>query len=464
MLYLGDFLEDATIPFLWSTNDAAGGSVDRATDGTIKVERDDGTDCTGTSITDSEGDPDTGLHRGSCDSSDNANFATNHFYFIWVDGAVIDGEPVNGYLACFSIEYAGLNKQVDVTKWLGTACSTPTTAGLPEVDVIHWDGTAVDGPDTAGVPNVNLVGIDGAKTDGTPAVASRPILYLQQFNLHCSLGSEGAIHAENDAGSGYGLHTGGSIGQHNAGTTHGVYNYASSGYGQRNQGTAAGLYNVGSINGHAQRNERAGSGKDVYLAGSGSIENSGGDILANLDAAISSRSSHTAAAVWSVTTRTLTSFGSLVATIWQYATRTLTGTGGGVGPTAGVSTVDIRGQVFKESTRPLCARVYLVDGSDAQQADVAAIEYTIYELDKDDPDTWTAVAAHTAKSLTVADVIFDTLQYDAIASDYNFKHTPDVAALGTAFGEAGKQYLVVYTLTPAVAGQDITMRFRLDCI
>ena len=293
MQYLGDFLEDATIPFLWPTNDAAGGSVTRATDGTVKVERDDGTDCTGTSITDSEDDPDTGLHRGSCDSSDNANFAANHFYYIWVDGSGIDGETVNGYIACFSIEYAGLNKQVDVTKWLGTACSTPTTAGLPEVDVIHWDGTAVDGPDTAGVPNVNLVGIDGAKTDGMPAVASRPILYLQQFNLHCSLSGEGAMHAENDAGGGYGIHAGGAFGQHNYGTSYGTYNKATSGYGQRNEGSSAGLYNTATGNGHGQRNERAGSGKDVYLAGSGSIENAVGDILANLDAAISSRNSVT---------------------------------------------------------------------------------------------------------------------------------------------------------------------------
>lgn len=45
--------------------------------------------------------------------------------------------------------------------------------------------------------------------------------------------------------------------------------------------------------------------------------------LARIDAAVSSRSSHSAADVWAVTTRTLTSFGSLVADIWSYATRTL---------------------------------------------------------------------------------------------------------------------------------------------
>jgi len=49
--------------------------------------------------------------------------------------------------------------------------------------------------------------------------------------------------------------------------------------------------------------------------------------IGNLDAQVSSRSSHSAAAVWAVGTRTLTSFGSLVADIWAYGTRTLTSFG-----------------------------------------------------------------------------------------------------------------------------------------
>lgn len=49
--------------------------------------------------------------------------------------------------------------------------------------------------------------------------------------------------------------------------------------------------------------------------------------LSRLDAAVSSRSSHAAADVWAVGTRTLTSFGSLVSDIWSAATRTLTAFG-----------------------------------------------------------------------------------------------------------------------------------------
>lgn len=47
--------------------------------------------------------------------------------------------------------------------------------------------------------------------------------------------------------------------------------------------------------------------------------------LSRLDAAITTRSSHTAADVWTSGTRTLTSFGTLVADIWANGTRTLTG-------------------------------------------------------------------------------------------------------------------------------------------
>lgn len=38
--------------------------------------------------------------------------------------------------------------QVDVAEWLGTAAATPTVAGVPEVDVTHWKGSAA--PDNTG--------------------------------------------------------------------------------------------------------------------------------------------------------------------------------------------------------------------------------------------------------------------------------------------------------------------------
>jgi len=256
MLYLGDFLEDATIPFLWSTNAAAGGSVDRATDGTIKVERDDGTDCTGTSITDSEGDPDTGLHRGSCDSSDNANFATNHFYFIWVDGAGIDGETVNGYLACFSIEYAGLNKQVDVVK-----ISNDEAAATNLETMLDGDGGATLSLGALVINGSRSAGVVDLDNSNGPALRANGSTMCMDLNA-----SNGAAV---DARGSYGFLLVGSNGD-------GFYSGSSGGGG-------AGLRLQGA----------AGDAPDLELATSGTIENAGGDILANLDAAITSRNSVT---------------------------------------------------------------------------------------------------------------------------------------------------------------------------
>lgn len=45
---------------------------------------------------------------------------------------------------------------VNTAQWLGTACATPTVAGVPEVDPTHWNGTAVATPDTAGYPKVTI--------------------------------------------------------------------------------------------------------------------------------------------------------------------------------------------------------------------------------------------------------------------------------------------------------------------
>lgn len=44
----------------------------------------------------------------------------------------------------------------NVAQWLGTACATPTVAGVPEVDPTHWNGTAVATPATAGYPAVTI--------------------------------------------------------------------------------------------------------------------------------------------------------------------------------------------------------------------------------------------------------------------------------------------------------------------
>ncbi len=105
MKYLGDYAEDSTIYFCWGTNDKAGASITRATNGTIKVFKDDGTGESTAGVTDTEDfDGLTGVHNCKIDLSSDAFYAKGHDYSVVLAGAVIDGETVNAVLAGFSIE------------------------------------------------------------------------------------------------------------------------------------------------------------------------------------------------------------------------------------------------------------------------------------------------------------------------------------------------------------------------
>lgn len=105
MMYLGDYKEDDVVYFCWSTNDKDGASITRATDGSIKVYKDDGTTESTAGITDAEDfDSITGIHNCKIDLSADAFYATGHDYSVVLVGAVIDGEIVNAVLTTFSIE------------------------------------------------------------------------------------------------------------------------------------------------------------------------------------------------------------------------------------------------------------------------------------------------------------------------------------------------------------------------
>jgi hypothetical protein len=105
MMYLGDYVEDGTLAFLWGTNDGDGASITRATDGTVQVYKDDGDTESVAGITDTEDfDGLTGLHLCKIDLSADAFYAVGSDYTVVVKGAVIDGNTVNAPLATFSIE------------------------------------------------------------------------------------------------------------------------------------------------------------------------------------------------------------------------------------------------------------------------------------------------------------------------------------------------------------------------
>lgn len=103
--YLGDFKKDATLYFCWGTSDKSGASITRATNGTIRVYKDDGTTESTAGVTDTEDfDSAAGIHNCKIDLSADAFYATGHDYSVVLAGATIDGEAVNAVLATFSIE------------------------------------------------------------------------------------------------------------------------------------------------------------------------------------------------------------------------------------------------------------------------------------------------------------------------------------------------------------------------
>jgi len=100
--------------------------------------------------------------------------------------------------------------------------------------------------------------------------------------------------------------------------------------------------------------------------------------------------------------------------------------------------MDVSGRVREDSAFSVLLRVEH-NGAAAVQSDVQAIEYQIYSHD--------STTAHTeATSLTVSDVIFDTLQtdsrWDTDLTGYNFRH--DVAS--TVF-PAPDAYDIEYKIT-----------------
>lgn len=127
---------------------------------------------------------------------------------------------------------------------------------------------------------------------------------------------------------------------------------------------------------------------------------------------------------------------------------------------------DIHGTAFKNGSVTLLARVVGADGQPIVQTDIASAKYSLYLLDDQDPDGRTAVAGHTGVSLTVAEVIFNSLQTDALwtvdEAGYNFRHVLDVSA-NQAFSLAGRRFLVEFELTPG-SGQVILVRFRVNVI
>lgn len=121
----------------------------------------------------------TGIHGFSIDTGDNtdAGFYTVGAWFTVVVSAVtVDSQTVS-FIACqfrlMAAESIAGKPKVDVDGWLGTACATPTVAGVPEVDLTHVSGATTNV--SALATNVDAILTDTADMQpklGTPAGAS----------------------------------------------------------------------------------------------------------------------------------------------------------------------------------------------------------------------------------------------------------------------------------------------------
>jgi len=127
---------------------------------------------------------------------------------------------------------------------------------------------------------------------------------------------------------------------------------------------------------------------------------------------------------------------------------------------------DIHGTAFKNGSAVLMARIVDAMGANVQQAGIAAIAYSIFELDPCRSDELVVVAGHDGVALTVSNVIFNALQTGGLWTvddvGYNFRHEIDVGT-SEAFPKAGVQYQVRYELTPT-SGQKTIVRFQLRVI
>ena len=124
-VYLGDIQEDATVHFMWSTNDGSGASITRATNGTVSVYKDNGDTQSAAGVTDTEDfDSLTGVHVCTIVTTD-AFYAKAANYSVVLSAATIDGQVVNAVLAHFSIENRSdsLKKMAELTVDPG---ATPT--------------------------------------------------------------------------------------------------------------------------------------------------------------------------------------------------------------------------------------------------------------------------------------------------------------------------------------------------
>ncbi len=154
--YLGDFRTGKTIYSMWNSNAIAGGSITRATNGTISVYKDSSNTQSTTGVTDTEDkDSLTGVHYVAIDTSaDGTFYSAGSDFMVVLSAATIDGKTINAFLFQFSLE--------------NRSHLMPTTDGR-KLDVSAGGEAGVDWANVAGAPTTTvnrLVRHDGKDGNG----------------------------------------------------------------------------------------------------------------------------------------------------------------------------------------------------------------------------------------------------------------------------------------------------------
>lgn len=119
-----------------------------------------------------------------------------------------------------------------------------------------------------------------------------------------------------------------------------------------------------------------------------------------------------------------------------------------------------RGEFLESSGAVLIARVWDEDGTDVVQADISSIVGYGYKLVN---GVWTVLSGYNGVSLTVSDVVFNTLQaapaWDPGGSGYNLR----IVIPYTLFDTPGTQYRFNHKLVP-VSGQQAYVQHQGSCL
>ena len=81
-----------------------------------------------------------GCHEVAIAATAANGFAATNTYAVFCT-LLVDSQNPTGFVGSFTLAPIIANTQ----QWLGTACATPTVAGVPEVDVTHLGGNSVGG-------------------------------------------------------------------------------------------------------------------------------------------------------------------------------------------------------------------------------------------------------------------------------------------------------------------------------